>query len=420
MLKTLKFPTGFLWGVSTSAYQIEGNIKNDWSEWEKKNAKLLANKAHSNWQDWQQKKFPEMFEVNNYICGQACNSFKLFEKDLECLIKLNCNSYRLGIEWARVEPEKGKIDIEAIENYRRMLKLLKNNNIKVILTLWHWTNPLWLAEEGGWENKKVIEYFSNFTKLILNELGKMVDYWVILNEPLMVIGHGYLDGKFPPNKKFNWKLFKVLNNFIKVQKKIYKLIHEKYPDSQVGVAMTTGAFTAANNFNPIEKLMAVMANYFRNHWFVRRINNYSDYIGVNYYHHNRLIWYPPFKKNLYEKITDRGWEIYPEGLYTVLKDYKKYNKPILILENGIADADDKQRADFIKDHLLFVYRAIVEGVDVRGYFYWSLLDNFEWAEGYWPKFGLFAVDKNTFVRTSRSSVEVYAEICKNNGYKINL
>jgi beta-glucosidase len=209
-------------------------------------------------------------------------------------------------------------------------------------------------------------------------------------------------------------MFKVMNNFINVQKECYKLIHEKFPEAQVGVAMTTGAFSVASKYNPIERLMVVVANYFRNHWFVRQIRSNCDYIGVNYYHHDRLTWYPPFKKNLNEKITDRGWEVYPQGIYTVLKGYQKYKKPIYILENGIADVDDSQRADFIKYHLSYIHQAISEGVDVRGYFYWSLLDNFEWAEGYWPKFGLFAVDRKTFTRTARPSVAVYSEICKNN------
>ncbi|MBU0722182.1 glycoside hydrolase family 1 protein [Patescibacteria group bacterium] len=418
--QVLKFPSGFLWGASTSAYQIEGGITNDWSEWEEKNADRLVKQAKLSWQPWQQEKFPEMFKRDNYLCGQACKSYELFGEDIKCLKELNCSAYRLSIEWARVEPEVGKFDKHVIEHYRLILKTLKENNIKVVLTLWHWTNPVWLVKEGSWESKKVRQYFNRYAQLIVNELGDLVDFWVTLNEPLMIIGHGYLDGKFPPNKKFSLALFKVFNNFVTVHKNCYKIIHNKYPSAQVSIAMTTGAFTPANKYNPIEILMVKIANYFRNDWYINRIKGYFDYIGVNWYHHNRLIWYPPFRKNLNEKITDMGWEIYPRGIYIVLKNYQKYKKPIYILENGIADTDDKLRANFIKDHLSYVHKAIGEGVEVCGYFYWSLLDNFEWDKGYWLKFGLYAVDHQTFKRTARPSAKIYAEICKNNQVKINI
>lgn len=410
----LKFPANFLWGAATSAYQIEGDNVNDWSQWEEKNAERLVKQAKTAWRVWQQKKFPEMFNRDNYLCGQACQSYELFREDIKCLKELNCSAYRLGIEWSRVEPAAGKFNKQAIEHYRLILKTLKENKIKIALTLWHWTNPLWLIERGGWENRKVREYFNRYARLIVDELGELVDFWVTLNEPLMIIGQGYLNGKFPPNKKFSPALFKVFNNFAAVHKECYKIIHHKYPGAQVSLAMTAGAFTPANPYNPLEILMVKLANYIRNDWYINRVKGYFDYIGVNYYHHDRLIWRPPFKKNLNEKITDRGWEIYPQGIYQVLKNYQKYKKPIYILENGIADADDQLRPDFIKDHLSYIHKATRDGVDVRGYFYWSLLDNFEWAEGYWPKFGLYAVDRKTFKRAARPSAKIYAQICKNN------
>ncbi len=412
--KILQFPQDFLWGASTSAYQTEGGVVNDWSVWEKQNADRLCQEAKQKWSPGQQERFPAMSDRENYFCGQACNSFAMFEKDLACLKDLGCNAYRLGVEWARIEPEKGRYNYQAISRYREIISSLKENKIKTVLTLWHWTNPLWVAEQGGWENRETSTAFINFTRMIVAELGDLVDYWVTLNEPLMIIGHGYLDGKFPPNKKFSLSLFKVLRNFFLVHRSCYQLIHEKFPQTQVGIAMTTGAFSPANRLNPIERLMVVVANYFRNNWFLGRIKGCYDYIGVNYYHHDRLIWHPPFRKNLNEKITDRGWEIYPAGIYQVLKNYQHYQKPILILENGIADEGDLQRKDFIKDHLKYVHQAITEGVDVRGYFHWSLLDNFEWAEGYWPKFGLYQIDRKTFQRTPRDSAFFYRDTCKNN------
>ena len=418
--KILKFPEGFLWGTSTSAYQIEGGTVNDWSEWEKNNIERIAQEAKKYWQDWQQKKFPEMFEAENYICGKACDSYNRYEEDFDLAKSLNNNAIRFGIEWARIEPEKGKFNMKEIEHYRKVLQAAKQRNLKTVLTLWHWTNPIWLAEAGGWENKKVVDYFARYTELIVKELGDLVDYWVTLNEPLMHIGHGYLDGKFPPNKKADLiGTIKVFNNFVSAHKKNYKIIHNKCSGAKVSIAMTTGYFEPAHKWCPLDRGLAKLGHYFRNDWYLNKIKNYFDYIGVNYYHHNRMTWYPPFKRNLNEKVNDRGWEIYPEGIYHVLKNYKKYNKPMIILENGTADQEDSHRADFIRDHLFYIYKAISEGVDVRGYFYWSLLDNFEWAEGWWPKFGLHSVNRKTFERTARPSAKVYAEICKNNQLTVN-
>ncbi len=417
--KILKFPKNFLWGASTSAYQVEGGIVNDWSEWEKKNVEQLSKKAKHYWQEWQQKKFPEMFEQKNYICGKANNSYEMVNNDIECIKNLRLNAYRFGIEWARIEPKNNKFNMKEIEHYKKFLQKLKDNNIKSVVTLWHWTNPIWIAEIGGWENKKTVKYFIRYTKLIVEELGELVDYWVTLNEPLMHIGHGYLDGKFPPNKKKDLiGTIKVFNNFVKAHKKSYEIIHNKFSKAQVSIAVTTGYFEPAHKWNLIEVLIAKMGHYFRNDWYLNKIKNYFDYIGVNYYHHDRMVWYPPFKKNLNEKINDRGWEIYPEGIYHVLKNYKKFNKPIIIIENGTADQEDSHRAKFILDHLKYINKAIKEGVDVRGYFYWSLLDNFEWAEGFWPKFGLYAVDRKTFERTARPSAKMYAEICKTNSIRL--
>ncbi len=416
--KIYKFPKGFFWGAATSAYQIEGGINSDWCEWEKKNADRLAKEAKDNWSKEQQEKFPEMFKRNNYLCGEASGSYADMDADIECLKKLNANAYRFGLEWARIEPEQGKFDHKAIRHYREFCQKLKDNNIKPVVTLWHWTNPIWLQAAGGWESKAIRKAFLRYVDKMVFELGDLVEYWVTLNEPLMVIGHGYLDGKFPPNKKFSPSLFKVFNNFIYVHKKAYDLIHKKFPHAKVSIAMTTGFFEPAHKWNLIEVAIAKIAHYFRNDWFLKKVQKKIDYIGVNYYHHDRIVWYPPFKKNLNKIIDDRGWEYYPRGIYEVLIRYKKYNLPILILENGTADADDQLRPRYIREHLYYINKAISEGVDVRGYFHWSLLDNFEWAEGYWPKFGLFAVDHKTMERKARGSVEVYADIIKNNRIEI--
>ncbi|MBU0636876.1 MAG: glycoside hydrolase family 1 protein [Patescibacteria group bacterium] len=405
--KILKFPQNFLWGVSTSAYQIEGGIINDWSEWEKSESKIKKLKSEN--------KNPE-----DFICGQACDSYNKYEEDFDLAKKLNCKAYRLGIEWARIEPIKGQFNLVEIEHYKKVLSAAKKRNLQVVLTLWHWTNPVWLTQLGGWANKKVVDYFINYVELIVKELGQDVDFWITLNEPMAHIGFGYIRGNFPPNQKGKLlNAIRVYKNLVKAHQMAYKKIHQFLPYSQVSFTSLTDYFEPANKANPFDCLAVILARYFHHRKFFNQVVKSLDFIAFDYYFHNRLSWHPPFKVNLNKEINDMGWEIYPKGIYHVLKYFSKFNKPIYIMENGIADASDCKRSKFIIDHLKYVYQAISKGIDVRGYFYWSLLDNFEWAHGWIPKFGLYSVDRKTFIRKARPSAEVYANVCQKNLIEID-
>lgn len=404
--KILKFPAGFLWGVSTSAYQIEGGNVNDWSEWEK--SEVRSKKLEK-----------EGKNLDDYICGQACDSYNQYEEDFALVKNLNCGAYRMSLEWSRIEPEQGQWDMKEIEHYRLVLEAAKKRNLKIVLTLWHWTNPLWLKQAGGWSNRKTVEYFARYTELIVTEFGDYIDYWATINEPMLHVANGYLIGKWPPNKKNLFAAWRVYNNLIKAHQAAYEIIHKKFPRTEVGLTMLTNFFEPAHQWNLLEIILAKLANHYWNDRLVKKLKNKFDFLGLDYYFHDRIVWYPPFKKNLNKKTTNLGWEIYPAGIEWVLKNYKKFNKPLFIMENGLADAEDNLRADFIREHLFYVHKAISQGVDARGYFYWSLVDNFEWAEGYSAKFGLYAVDRKTFKRTARPSAKVYAEICKNNEVKVD-
>lgn len=403
--KILKFPKNFLWGASTSAYQIEGGITNDWTAWEMSNKRLRELKKKG-------------LKANDYICGKACDSYNRYEEDAGLLKKINCNSYRLSLEWSRLEPVEGEFNEEEFEHYKKNLRLLKKNNIKVILTIWHWTNPIWLSLEGGWSKKKVVRYYSRFVAKVVDELGDLVDYWVTLNEPMVHAFNGYLVGKFPPRKKNLLLARKVFNNLILAHKRAYGIIHDKYPRAQVGIAKLTNDFDPARWWCPAEWLLAKVFNYFWNDEFLIRIKKHMDYVGADYYFHNRIVWYPPFRRNKNKEVTDMGWEIYPKGIYNILKYLKRFKKPIIILENGLADSEDKKRKDFIVNHLEYVHKAISEGIPVKGYFHWSLIGNFEWAYGFSSKFGLFTVDRETFERKMRPSAKTYAKICKNNSIEL--
>ncbi|MDO8593231.1 MAG: glycoside hydrolase family 1 protein [bacterium] len=404
--KILKFPAGFLWGVSTSAYQIEGGNVNDWSQWEKLEARSKKLSAEGK-------------KPADYICGSACDSYNRYEEDLDLVKNLNCGAYRLGIEWSRIEPEQGQWNLKEVEHYRQVLQAAKAGNLKIVLTLWHWTLPLWLTAQGGWANKKAVEYFVRYVELIAGELGSYVDYWVILNEPMVHLANGYLTGKFPPNKKNIFQACKAYNNLTKAHLMGYGIIHKKFRLAKVGLTMLTNYFEPARRWCAGEWLIAKLANHCWNDRFVKKLKNKFDFLGLDYYFHDRIVWYPPFKKNLNASVTGMGWEIFPQGIYKVLKNYKKFNKPLFVMENGLADAKDNKRAKFIIEHLKYVHQAIGEGGDVQGYFYWSLLDNFEWADGFAPKFGLYSVDHKTFKRSARPSAKVYAEICKNNAVEVD-
>jgi beta-glucosidase len=398
----LKFPDGFLWGVSTSAYQVEGGITNDWSQWEmsEKRLKWLRDRK-KNYRD--------------YVAGRACDSYHRFEEDAEMVKALNCGAYRLGLEWSRIEPIEGEFNREEIAHYRKVLMNIKEKNIKIVLTIWHWTNPMWLVHEGGWCNRKVLKYYARYVEFVVTELGDLVDFWVTINEPTVHVLNGYFRGTFPPNKRNPILAIKTFFNLVAAHKLAYKEIRKMSLKAQVGYTHLGDNFQPARPWFLPEIILAWIFNFFGNNLFLRLVHGHTDFIGLDYYFHNRMVWHPPFLKNLNKEVTDFGWEIYPEGIYNILKDLRRFNKPIYIMENGLADAADAKRSKFIINHLHYVHRAIEEGEDIRGYFHWSLMDNFEWAEGYTMKFGLYSVDRETFVRTPRPSAAVYAEICKNNG-----
>ncbi len=403
-MQKIEFPENFLWGTSTSAYQIEGGNKNDWSEWEV-SPKRIAHLKKKN-------KNPE-----NYVCGESCHSYFKYEEDFDLAKSLNTNAIRIGFEWSRIIPKKDLIDVKAIRHYKKVLDSAHARGLKTVVTLWHWTNPIWFTEEGGWVNKKSVDYFLHYVDLIIQELGGSVDYWVTLNEPMVHVANGYISGKFPPNKKLHLlKANKVLNNLAEAHQKSYEMIHKHFPKAEVSITALLNNFEQAHKWCFVEKIYTKIFHYLWNEQFLNKIKNHMDYIGLDYYFHDRIVFYPPFKKNKNKKTTDLDWEIYPQGIYNVLKFLKQYNKPIIIMENGLADKEDKYREQFIKDHLFFIYKAMQEGTNIKGYFHWSLLDNFEWAEGWNPKFGLFEVDRKTFERKARPSASVYTKICEEGGF----
>lgn len=405
----LNFPENFLWGVATSAYQTEGNNSNsDWWEWEK------SGKADNE-------------------SGRACDYWNRFEKDHDLLQELGVNVFRSSIEWARIEPEEGKFSQEAILHYREILEDLKKRDIKTQTTLWWWTSPIWFQKKYGFHKKSSIEIFTRYVKKLTEELGDLIDIFTVFNEPMVPLGQGFLAGVFPPGYKNPFKFWMAVNHISQAYKQSYEIIHKIKPEAPVGITYLYNWYESEGFgifFNMINKI----AQWYRIGFLGNKIRGYQDYIGVNYYRLGKIKF---DRKNIkmdsrnqiylgftIEKDQDNvmGWICYPEGIYKVLKEASdKFKLPIYIIENGgptRSGINDKDRIKFIREHLRFVYKAMKEGVDVRGYNFWSLADNLEWLYGYEPKFGLIEMDYKTLERKPRKSFYEYSKICKNNELEI--
>jgi beta-glucosidase len=416
-MQKLQFPEKFFWGAATSSHQVEGGTKNNWSQWEQEHAARLAEDAKTKWKFWQQARFPKMFEAQNYVSGLACDHYNRYEQDFDIVKELGHNAHRFSLEWSRIEPQEGVFDQKEIEHYRQVIRALRARGIEPFVTLWHWTNPLWLEEQGGCESRKFPQYFARYAGHIAKQLGKDVKFWITLNEPTSVIAGGYMNGNWPPQKKSYVAEWKLYAQFAKAHIAAYKEIHANDWIAKVGFANILHSFEAYSHKSLLDKLMVKIGRYIANTKMLSMTKGYNDFLTVQYYFHNRFKF--PKKLHLRDKLeSDLGWEIFPEGIYHILKRLKVHHLPIYVTENGIADADDQKRTAFIRDHLFWIHRAISEGVDVRGYFYWSLLDNFEWDKGFWPRFGLVEVDFESQERKIRPSAREYGVICKNNEIEV--
>lgn len=409
------FPKQFFWGASTAAHQVEGGLSNDWAVWELAHAKELAQTAHQRWAwlpAWHDIKH-QVENPNNYVSGKGVEHFKRFREDFELLSKLNLNAFRFGIEWARLEPEEGEWDEAAVEHYRCYIKELRKRGIEPFLNIWHWTMPTWFADKGGFKDRANLVYFERFVQKIADEFVEELTYIITLNEPNVYSSFSYLKGEWPPQEK-DWIDFgRVYLHLIQAHKRAYKILKAKKPTLQIGVAAQLANIQAKRPHNFFDELSTKMMRYVWNWWFLRRVRKQQDFVGINYYFTD---YYTGLMKaeNPKVPINDMGWYMEPEGLYPLLiRTWAHYKKPIFVTENGVADHNDEYRRWWIEETIVAMERALSEGVDLRGYFHWSLLDNFEWAYGWWPKFGLVAVDReHSMARAIRPSAKWFAQMIK--------
>jgi beta-glucosidase len=427
---SLKFPDSFIWGTSTGGHQVEGGNK------------------FSDWWVWEQKGLIE----DGTVSGRAMDYWNRHEEDHALMAKLNYKGFRLGIEWARVEPQEGCFDREVIEHYRRILQSLRNHNFTICLTLHHWVKPSWVADQGGWMNPDTVNQFLRYAKFVINELGSFPDYWVTLNEPMVPAIMGNCLGRLPPHRHSIKAYRAVSRAFLRVHAETYHLIHALRPlapdgtKSKVGVAMAYPWIEPWNSpglagwYERVAAFISRRAAFAgwdytirtgKPHWIhggpaIAGIQDSYDYCGINYYMRVSLK-YDRLRRDQYMidstqappgiEVTQTGWQIYPEGLYRTIRSvWKRFGKPILITENGIADDTDKQRPRYMIEHLVQVHRAIQEGIPIVGYYHWSFLDNFEWQAGFAKRFGLIAVqhDDPDLLRVPRPSAHLYSEIARKN------
>ncbi len=400
-----KFPAGFLWGGSTSSYQVEGqNLNSDWWEWEKR---LNLNEKS----------------------GEACRHYQVFREDFDLAKELNHNAHRLSIEWSRIEPEEGKFSQKEIEHYKEVITALLERGLLPLVTLHHFTNPLWFSKRGGWMSKDATRYFLRYVAYVVDNLSFGVRYWITINEPLVYTYHAYILGVWPPQEKSFRKSRQVEKNLLRGHIASYKLIHRIYKEKnispvQVSIAKNLQAFMACR-----PSFRNTLAVRIRDRGFNQRLlerlaqSGTLDFIGVNYYTRSLIETRGWLLRNLLldvceEKSHDTlkknslGWDIYPQGLYTLLLRLKKYKLPVIITENGICTDDDSLRWEFIRGHLIQLAAARQQGLDIRGYMYWSLLDNYEWDKGFSPRFGIIEVDYKSYKRRVRESAKKFAAVAK--------
>ena len=421
---SLTFPDQFLWGTASAAHQVEGdNTNNDWSSYEQQPGAI-----------W-----------HGDRSGLACDWWRDAEQDFELMAEMGHNTHRLSVEWSRIDPEEGIFDPSAVRRYREMLVGLHKRGIEPMVTLFHFTTPLWLARQGGWSNPASVGHFRRFVRHTVDQLGDLVTLWCTINEPNVYAALGYLLGEHAPGKKSLLLYYRVLAHLLQAHAAAYRVIHALHGDAQVGLVKHVQIFEPLDPADRASAGLARFLDYMFNELTLRAVVDGRlrfplsrslgthgplvdsvDFWGLNYYHRQRVSLRNANGGRLHvlqptpgAQVSDSGrdgayGEIYPAGMYRVLDRMKRLRKPIYITENGLPDADDDLRPCFLLAHLAQVQRAISRGADVRGYYHWSFTDNFEWAEGWALCFGLVALDYQTQIRTPRPSARLFSQMVSAN------
>ncbi len=403
---SVEFPEAFTFGVATAAYQVEGHIDNDWSEWEQ--AGHLKNPAHR--------------------CGRSVDHWNLFDQDVQLVKEVGCDAFRVSLEWARIEPNRGHINENAIAEYRARLLRMKAAGVRPIVTLHHFTHPKWFHRETPWHEPGSVNVFRNYAKICAQILRGLDAIVITFNEPMVLLLGGYIQGVIPPGIANGRKAMRALGNIARSHVAAREEILTECGRTLMGTSQNVLVFRPDRWWNPLDRALTRLASENYNYAFLRAVTDGElrifmpglastretihgakdsvDFVGLNYYTraHLRFVARPPFIDFRYRDVHKRGlthigWEDYPEGFsQMILEAHREFGLPVWITENGIDDREGTRRTRFLHNHWRQLLEARDKGADVRGYLYWSLMDNFEWLDGWGPRFGLYHVDFETLER----------------------
>ena len=440
MLNKKQFGEDFKWGVSTAAYQIEG-------------AHLADGKGSSIWDTFsgQKRKI-----LGNHNGNHACDFYNRYEEDLQLIKFLNIPNFRFSLSWTRILPNgAGTINRKGIDFYNRLIDKSLELNIEPWVTLYHWDLPQALEDKGGWTNREIVKRFSDYVEICAKHFGDRVKHWMILNEPMVFTGAGYFLGVHAPGRKGLRNFIPAVHHAALCQAEGARILKNIYPDAQVGTTFSCSHLDPYKNTEkdvaatkrvdallnrlfiepslglgyPINdlKLLDRIYAYFQPSDEKLLIHDF-DFIGIQNYTREivRHSYFVPLVNAKIIKADRRkvqttlmNWEVYPDSIYHILKKYNAYPqiKKIIVTENGAAFHDvifdgkvnDELRTTYLNDHIQQVLRAKNEGVKVAGYFVWTLTDNFEWAEGFYPRFGLIHTNFKTQERIIKQSGHWYKQ-----------
>ena len=417
---TYYFPEGFLWGTATAAHQVEGhNQNNTWYAWEQEESRI----------------------TDGHKSGLACDWWGgRWREDFDRAQATSQNAHRLSIAWSRIQPAPDRWDEDALDRYREMLIGLHDRKITPMVTLHHFSEPLWVAELGGWENEGIVDLFGDFVRKAVEALMPYCDLWVTINEPNVFAVCAYIEGVFPPGEKDLQAALKVLYNMVRAHARAYAIIHDLQPDAQVGTAINYRGFKPAT-WVPLDHWLASIHSKLFNDLFPRALMDgqfraiikkeqipeaagTQDFLGVNYYSCDTVRFDLTKRREMFARrfypedaiLSESGFIAnLPDGFSEAIHWGRQFGVPIIITENGVEDSKDILRPRYLVEHLHALWRAMNENGIVKGYFHWSLVDNFEWERGWTQRFGLWGLDVDTQARIHRPSVDLYAEICRTNG-----
>ncbi|MFZ6031637.1 MAG: glycoside hydrolase family 1 protein [Chloroflexota bacterium] len=417
---TFTFPRGFLWGTATAAHQVEGNNRNNqWWAWELEMGRI----------------------AQGHKSGLACDWWGgRWREDFDRAAEGHQNAHRLSIEWSRIQPEPNRWDEDALDRYRDMLRGLTERGLTPMVTLHHFTNPFWMAEVGGWENPKSPALFAAFVRKAVEALKEYASLWCTINEPNVYATAAYQLGTFPPGEKSLHKFLLVTENLLRGHAMAYQIIHEIQAQARVGLALNYRSFQPYRHWSPLDIGVARFQAHHFNHLVpqvlhrgraltamgmlnIPQAKGTQDFLGINYYTRDQVTFAPLkpgelFARRFYRPeaaLSDTGYLANePEGLFEALRWANQFGVPVIVAENGIEDATDRLRPRYLVEHIHQLWQALNYNVPIKGYFHWTLVDNFEWERGWTQRFGLWELDVNTQARRKRPCADLYAEICRQN------